>query len=312
MTDLDERNVESQQRNVQSQSWRFAGGAAGAPAMDRTLFERTAVDRDDALWCRTAGRLQNLINLEIIPRLLLAAATAPAAGGARPTSLDEAVITEFVELALEADADALSRRIAELQSCDVTIEAIFLDLLTPVARRLGELWEDDRCHFTDVTIGLMRLQQVLRRLSPDFQSELAPHVPGRRDLGHRVLLLPTARDQHNFGLSMIAEFFHRAGWNVSGGAALSARQLERQVADMEFAVVGFSVSCESRLDSLAGEIRRLRRASANAQVGVMVGGPLFVTRPDLVARVGADTTAADGREAVRQAHRLVALMQRRQ
>ena len=30
------------------------------------------------------------------------------------------------------------------------------------ARVLGELWEDDRCDFTDVTVGVGRLQQLLR------------------------------------------------------------------------------------------------------------------------------------------------------
>ena len=52
------------------------------------------------------------------------------------------------------------------------LELLFLRLLAPAARRLGELWEGDLCTFTDVTIGLSHLQQVLRELSPVFEEEL--------------------------------------------------------------------------------------------------------------------------------------------
>ena len=39
----------------------------------------------------------------------------------------------------------------------------------------------------------------------------------------------------------------------------------------------------------------------------MVGGPLFLQRPELVTRVGADATAADAPAAVRQASGLLAM-----
>jgi methanogenic corrinoid protein MtbC1 len=40
----------------------------------------------------------------------------------------------------------------------------------------------------------------------------------------------------------------------------------------------------------------------------MVGGPVFLAHPELVAMVGADATAADGRQAVQQAQRLLMLI----
>jgi hypothetical protein len=48
-------------------------------------------------------------------------------------------------------------------------------------------------------------------------------------------------------------------------------------------------------------IRTLRKASRNPDVGVMVGGPIFLLHPDLVTVVGADFTAVDAREAVESA-----------
>jgi methanogenic corrinoid protein MtbC1 len=40
----------------------------------------------------------------------------------------------------------------------------------------------------------------------------------------------------------------------------------------------------------------------------MVGGPLFIEHPELVAGVGADATAADGLQAVAQAQSLLTLL----
>ena len=58
-------------------------------------------------------------------------------------------------------------------------------------------------------------------------------------------------------------------------------------------------------------IRALRRASRNRAIGVLVGGPLFIDHPELVARVGADATAIDGGQAPIQAQNLLALLARR-
>ena len=66
------------------------------------------------------------------------------------------------------------------------------------------------------------------------------------------------------------------------------------------------MGCETRLEGLTADIRAVRAASRNADVGVMVGGPMFVARPEYALLVGADATATDGRNAVREAELLVA------
>ena len=80
------------------------------------------------------------------------------------------------------------------------------------------------------------------------------------------------------------------------------------MASERFAVVGLSCASDVRLDGLASRVQSVRRASRNRSVGVMVGGRSFVERPELVGLVGADATAADGREASRRAKRLRGLL----
>ena len=71
------------------------------------------------------------------------------------------------------------------------------------------------------------------------------------------------------------------------------------------AMLGFSLACDDRLDAVRSEIRRVRQASRNPNIAVMVGGPGFSADPALAAQVGADGTATDGRQAVLQAALLV-------
>ena len=63
---------------------------------------------------------------------------------------------------------------------------------------------------------------------------------------------------------------------------------------------------EAQVPQLASVVADLLRASQNRDVGVMVGGPILLLRPELLATVGADFTAADARIAVETAESFVA------
>jgi len=55
---------------------------------------------------------------------------------------------------------------------------------------------------------------------------------------------------------------------------------------------------------LTATICALRRASRNREIGVLVGGPLLIEKPELAEIVGADATAADGPQAVLRAEHI--------
>jgi methanogenic corrinoid protein MtbC1 len=251
--------------------------------------------------------LSRMIAAEVIPRLArgLRAAPAPeliAPLAVVPVHVVAADVADVVALVLTEEADTVFAHVQILQGRGLSVQTIFLDLLAPVARRLGEMWEADTCDFAQVTIGLVRLQQVLRRLSPEFQDDAA--APS---LALRALLMPTPGEQHTFGLVIVSEFFRRAGWEVAGAVNSPDRDLQKLVGGTWFAMAGLTLGSESRLDALVSCIRLIRAASCNRHIGIMVGGPLFLAQPHLVAQVGADSTARDAPEAVLQAHRLLNL-----
>lgn len=249
--------------------------------------------------------LTQTIEQEIVPRLVLARSAAPdhpvlPPPGTAPVTPDEVV--ELARLSTGRDPAAASGFVATVLARGTAMETLYLDLLAPAARRLGELWTEDLCDFSQVTMGVWCLHQLLRETGNDLPDPLV-----RRESDRSILLVPVPGEQHTFGLAMVASFFRRAGWTVWSEPLNSSNDLVGIVRNEWFSVVGFSLSCASRMEALATHIRRVRRASRNPAVGILVGGQVFLERPELVVMVGADATAVDGRQATLQAESLVAL-----
>jgi methanogenic corrinoid protein MtbC1 len=251
------------------------------------------------------SQLARTIEAEIIPRLMLAhraSAEPPGPLSSDPSgyTITDVDVREFAKLVVAHDEDIAFSSIERLRRRDVSVDQLYLDLLAPTARYLGTLWDDDLCSFTDVTVGLGRLQRVLRELSPALG-----HSVEHPALGRRVLLLPSPGEQHTFGLVMVGEFFRRAGWDVTGGAGAAGADAATLVAAEWFDAVGFSLGTSSQLPALTAAIVAVRHATCNQGIAVLVGGPMFSLHPELAAQVGAEGGAIDGREAPNLAERLI-------
>jgi MerR family transcriptional regulator, light-induced transcriptional regulator len=268
--------------------------------------DHAAIKRADLARERHTALLNRVVQTEILPRLVLAKlanASLHAAIEATPAATADET-TELTHLLLSQDAAAVIEFIELLHLRGAPPESLYLGVMTDAARRLDDLWAADRCDFAQVTIGMGLLQQALRALSQSF---LAAAVGVNQADARSVLLLPAPGEQHTFGLLMLGEFFRRSGWHVAGGPVSSDVDAADMVRSAWFDVAAFSVGSEALLDGLARCVRRVRRESRNSDLGILVGGPLFQRRPDLVARVGADATAGDAPGAVQQASALLAM-----
>jgi methanogenic corrinoid protein MtbC1 len=243
--------------------------------------------------------LNRLVETEILPRLALARGVATQSPRATGSPRDA---EELVSLLISQEADVAVAFLFAMRDRGATAEGLFLGVVSDAARQLGMMWEEDRCDFMQVSISMGRLQQVVRALSPGFQTASI-----QRPRTQRVFLLPAPGGQHTFGLMLLSEFFCRAGWHVGGGPALAAQDVAATVRDVWYDVVGFSIGSERQLESTANCVHAVRRASRNRDVSVMVGGPLLLLRPDLALRVGADAAAADAPSAVKTAIGLLGL-----
>ena len=258
-------------------------GRASRPMDDHSLGqaldaeERAASRRPSAKSWRCA--LDQVIETQIIPRLL------SAHGAKRPATADRRArrlaidIDGFARLLLSADSDAARALVMGLRDDGATSEAISLQILAPAARRLGTMWDQDDCDFVDVTVGLGRLQLLLRELRPHPEEANRAGSPSPS-----VLLSLAPGEVHGFG---------------------KADRVSHDLAAEHFDVLGYSISSIGNVEPLRNAVALARQASRNRGVLVIAGGALFTASADWSKTMGVDGAAEDAVKAVQLAKHLL-------
>ncbi|MBY0360736.1 MAG: cobalamin B12-binding domain-containing protein [Phreatobacter sp.] len=243
--------------------------------------------------------LAKTIETQVIPRLLMGHRTAgldvydAESPVQAPQSFSYADVEAFCELIVRHPLPAARQHIDALIAGGMSLEGVITAVLCSAARHLGLLWDGDRLSFVDVTVGLSRIQQLLRSYGPAFSADVVPKGPG-----YRILLALVPGGQHTLGLSVVEEFFRRAGWDVENEGAATRQQILDRVHDEWFDAVGLSASGETSRDEIAAVIALVRDASANPRIQVVVGGYHFVEQPQLAVELGADFGARDPTHAI--------------
>lgn len=249
--------------------------------------------------------LVKTIEAEIIPRLMAAHHDEEIGSAADSVTVRPSEIIDFTDIILNNESAICHSYIESIRERGVSLKNIYLDLLTPSARLLDEMWTQDRCDFTQITIALWRIQQVMCDLSPAFRTDSEQWGAHRR----KIMLMPVPGSQHTLGILMVAEFFRRAGWAVWGEPAAGKTRLIEAIRQEWFDLAGISVGSEAQLEGLADFVQSLRQASKNKSLLIIAGGPLLLHHPEYAATIGADATATDAEHAIVEAERLVALNQ---
>jgi len=245
--------------------------------------------------------VNTIIESEIIPRLLMAhsaAKTRTRSRLLRSISPDEAA--RFAVLPLRLEAAALLEEVDGFIAKGASVEMICLDLLAPAARKLGEMWERDECDFLDVTMGLWRLQEVMREVAARSPVDFADMA-----LPYSALLSPMPGDHHNFGTLMLEEVFARGGWRSEALVKPERRELLDRLARQPFDLIGLTLARDCPSAALSNLIKAVRNVSANPHIIVLVGGRMINENPGMAMEVGADGTGADALSALELANSLV-------
>lgn len=248
-----------------------------------------------------ADTVNTIIESQIIPRLLMAHNTSDPRGRSRhqrSITADEA--SRFALLPLRLEAASLLEEVDAFIAKGASVETICLDLLAPAARKLGEMWDRDECDFLDVTMGLWRLQEVMREVAARSPAEL-----GDMQVPYSALFSPMPGDFHNFGVMMIEEVFARAGWRSEALVKPERRELLDRVARQPFDLLGLTLARDCPSAALGNLIRAVRNVSANPNIIVLVGGRMINENPEIAIEVGADGTGADALAALEVANNLV-------
>ena len=247
-----------------------------------------------------------VINQEIIPRLLQAhqvhpgQASSAVTGPAQKPASDEVVA--FSRLCVEGKSGEAQAFANTLLQRGMTAETIFLDLIGPAARYLGEQWEKDLCDFVQVTQGLIRMHEITHRLGYEYQA--GPQTAGGH---HRVLLSSAPGSQHILGPVMVSGFFRKAGWQVVLEVSSQKSALLHTLGQEWFDLIGLSISTEAQLQEVSGLVTAVKSHAKNRELRVLVGGPIFsLPRFATDQTFGGAYICNDPQAAVFLANRLVA------
>jgi len=211
----------------------------------------------------------------------------------------------FASLPLGLEAEELMVEIDSFLDRGVSAEAVFVELLAPSARKLGEYWTEDRCDFVDVTMGLWRLQEVMREValrSPVHHNSYASP--------RSALFSPLPGEQHCFGSLMVEEVFARAGWDSEALIEPQRSELLQLISGREFELVGLTVSNDCPSGELASLVTAIRSVSKCRTVKIILGGRAINADPQLVDLAAADGTAQDANSALVLADRIVPVAKR--
>ncbi len=200
-------------------------------------------------------------------------------------------VARFVRLLRGTGADAAPAMVEVLVARGIPHTELYLDLLAPAARLVGDMWSDDECSFSDVTMVVARLHQILNGLRCErFGAPEPRNAPS-------VLLSSAPGDQHSFSIAIVDAVFQAAGWQTRLSHTNDADELLDQLGSEHFDAVGLSVNSDGIADVLRATILRIRAMSANKGIIVLVGGAAFHNAPALLAHVGADALVGAGTDA---------------
>ena len=247
--------------------------------------------------------IQSVIEFDIIPRLLSSQRLMTQVVSSDP-DLDrlptQFEIETLVGLCVSDEPLLGHAFVQQLRGQGMSQETIFLKLITPAARLLGEQFAADEVDFIVVTHGLIGLQAITHEIG--YANQQGPLVSGEIK---RVMISSAPGSEHMLGASIVSEFFRKEGWQVVLEVSPTARELVQAVQREWFDAIGLSVSIDAQLKDLADLVKNIKSASLNPRAVVMLGGPIFTVMDLQASDFGADGISTDAQKAVVLAMSLV-------
>ena len=226
----------------------------------------------------------NSLAQELVNRLARKLPTGETDNPGLPVGPSDAQIDEFCDILISGDPARSHQYFQVLRRAGTTPDTLSLRYIAPAARRLGERWVADDCSFLEVTLGSARLHALQRSLRDAFKSPTLYAAPALS-----ALFCGVPGDGHVLGISIAADFFRRAGWDVDLDLAQDRDRICARAAERRYGLIGLSAGAQCSTDELAQLVDWFR---TNCPWSMLVlGGQLTVLEPDIAERL--DILAAD-------------------
>ena len=212
----------------------------------------------------------------------------------------------FIESLLANQLEPLLASINAFRKAGHSLEVIYHQLLTPVARQIGEHWLRDELSFSQVTLASFQIEQILHHFQPEFES--APKLQAARA---SVLISIMPGEQHSLGAKMLGAFFRKAQWDVCLLHPGSLDAVVQSILSKRPALIAVTVTQIESLKPLNLLLRKVRQQSDIRSAPWMIGGRVINDHPLEAVAALSDRNIhlcqGDASQALALAERLVGL-----
>ena len=201
--------------------------------------------------------------------------------------LREPLVLALMAAVRTSNLNVLGSLKPDLKRARVSPEVFAECYIPEVARRLGLEWEYDTASFAEVTMGVARLQAILREMGGCWAAD------GYADaLSGTMLLILPAQEQHTLGAMVVAGWLRRRGISVCLRIAPTEAELGALLAGHRFDGAMISVAANERLEVCAKLVKTLKNKT-NGGLQVAVGGAVLERYEDVATVTGADIVTND-------------------
>lgn len=199
-------------------------------------------------------------------------------------NIDQTLFEELKSAALSSDPDACMRA-AKMAVSKGTQPEDLADFYVPeLARDMGDQWCEDQLSFAGVTIGVSRLQAVLRALGPNWSGDNVsdPNAPS-------ILLIVGQEVYHTLGAIVLSGQLRRKGFSVKLILGGKSEDIAERLCRTKYHGVFISSSCGETLESLR-RIVDVVKTSIDNPPPIVVGGTILEveTAENVMELTGAD------------------------
>lgn len=194
--------------------------------------------------------------------------------------LDWAVLDRLLKAALDPDQGTCRSVMKDLLSGGMRPEDIADFYIPKLARQLGDQWCADTLGFVAVTIGVSRLQMMLRELAPSRLDG-----PGFASI---MLIVPQG-DDHTLGAVVLAGQLRRKGFSVCLLLGPHTDEVAARIQQTQFQSVFISASQREELETLRGIVEAAKTATLQTPP-IVIGGTILdvETAMNVTTLTGAD------------------------
>ncbi len=205
---------------------------------------------------------------------------------------------KYLDLLLTAQKHKALEYIDHLVENGVSIRQIYLDILQPVQREIGNLW-----HVNKISVAQEHYCTGVSQLAI---ARLYPKMFNASPRKHKMVSSCVQGELHELGLRMVTDIMELDGWNTFYlGANMPDDSIIDMIKQQNADLLAISVTFPLNLHKAEKLISQIRANTGMDKLKILVGGYAFMQDSSLWRKIGADSFAPNADIASKVASGLV-------